>query len=130
MRRFADYADEAKDFASPYIERTGEFLENARDTIENKYYKEKKKYMRKRRIVRLKNTIDKFVGVVLIVATIIAAIIAVISFAEKYTSKKRCKIKHCFKTKQHSHANKENVFKKESAVKKEKPKHNHGYITL
>lgn len=130
MRRFNDYADDAKDFASPYIERTGEFLGNAKDVIGSKYYKGKKKYMRKCKMAKIKNTIDKIVTVILVTATIIATIIAIIEIVDRITKKKCCTTKKCSTLTEDIDLNEENEEKTEKPDKKQKSKNNNGYITL
>ncbi len=124
MKKFNEYADSFTEFAEPYAKRTSRFFCDAKDAIEDKYYHEKKKYIRKRRINKIKNALEGTLGAVILVITVVAGVFAVAQGAHRILSGGRLK---CTKNKKHeNHSNNGSVKIKE----KKKKDNSSGYITL
>lgn len=129
MKKFNEYADSAIEFAEPYVKRTSEFFSNAKDAIEDKYYYEKKKRIRKRRIVKIKEFLDTFVGALLITLTVIAGAMAIAKAVVKIMNRKKG-IKHIGGNNVSSSADKRSKSSAPIKPEKKKKENSSGYITL
>lgn len=132
MKKFNEYADSAIEFAEPYAKRTTQFFSNAKDAIEDKYYHEKKKRMRKRRIVKIKEFLDSIVGFTLILLAVIAGAMAIMKFISKSNCCKK-RVKHvgghnCGAGSASGTVKQEKV--KPDKPEKKKKENSSGYITL
>lgn len=129
MKRFNEYASDAAEFAEPYAKKTVQFFCDTKDAIEDRYTRGKKRRLRKRRIVKIKEFLESTIGVVLIVLTFIAGAAAIIKFASKISGSKP-RVRHVG-----GHNSAEGVSEQEPEAgtekpKKHRPEKNSGYITL
>lgn len=129
MKKFNEYADSAIEFAEPYVKRTSEFFSNAKDAIEDKYYYEKKKRIRKRRIVKIKEFLDTFIGALLITLTVIAGAMAIAKAVIKITNGKKG-VKHVGGHNVGSSAANGSKNSVKMKPEKKKKENSSGYITL
>lgn len=125
MKKFNEYADSVAEFAQPYARRTTQFFCDTKDAIEDKYYREKKKRIRKRRADKIKNALEGTVGIVIFAVTLAVGLLAVISGVHKFLScGGAAKIHKC---KNHVDFPKNRTPKPKE---KKKSDNNSGYITL
>lgn len=123
MKNINEYKDAAIEFTRPYKERTAEFFSDTKDVIEDRYQREKKKYLRKRRVNKMKKKFVETLEAVTLIASIAALVISVFKLVltiMDYKSSKP-KIQPIKKT------NHENSRDKKP---KEKKTCGNGYITL
>lgn len=125
MKKFNEYADSVAEFAQPYAKRTTQFFYDTKDAIEDKYYREKKKRIRKRRVNKIKNALEGTIGAVIIAVTLIAGVLAIVGGARKFLScGSAAKIHKC---KKHGACSKQSFAKPKEKKKRD---NNSGYITL
>ncbi|MCI5892561.1 MAG: hypothetical protein MRZ66_04065 [Clostridiales bacterium] len=125
MKKFNEYADAVMEFAEPYAKKTSQFFSDTKDAVEDKYYRQKKKYIRKRRINKIKKALEGTLGIILVMLTLFVGILAVAQGVRKFLSSDRL---------HKAHQNNENENRNKKVVSKPKAKKknddNTGYITL
>ncbi|HIV85979.1 MAG TPA: hypothetical protein H9900_04130 [Candidatus Monoglobus merdigallinarum] len=133
MKNFAENAGEASGFAAPFMKKTSDFFTGTGDSARRWYFGEKKKYIRRRRISRLKKFMHSTIGVIVIIAGILAAMTAFV-LALRAFIQKVCLSNHKIATDecaaQSGSAENEPDSDEAKPGKKAPGKRNGGYITL